>query len=210
MATTTSAATWQYPEGTKMTTVTAGGCRKCHYTLPDDSEVVEEYHLQTDELLVRKRRSKTVLGALGEWVFEVGEPPARTTIEGDMLRVSASNPVLARKDRPHAFEWRVRNLPYPKPTYSVSIDKEQNQIVVRTANKKYFKRIDVEELDRMRMPLEDGSLSWEHENSTLIIQYKKPVQVVQKEREAKVARLTQPELQPGAEGGGDPAECKQQ
>ena len=73
-------------------------------------------------------------------------------------------------------------------------------------------RIDVEELDRMRIPLEEGLLSWEHENSTLIIQYKKPAQVVQKERDAKVARLTAPELQPGAAGaeGGDPAECKQQ
>lgn len=194
-----------------MTTVSTGGCRKCHYTLPDDSEVVEEYHLQTDELLVRKRRSKTVLGALGEWVYEVGEPPARTTIEGDLLRVSAANPILARKDRPHAFEWRVRNLSYPKSTYSVTIDTEQNQIVVRTSNKKYFKRIDVEELDRMRIPLEEASLSWEHENSTLIIQYKKPAAVIAKEREAKVARLTAPELQPGAEGGsGDPADCKQQ
>ena len=194
-----------------MTTVSTGGCRKCHYTLPDDSEVVEEYHLQTDELLVRKRRSKTVLGALGEWVYEVGEPPARTTIEGDLLRVSAANPILARKDRPHAFEWRVRNLSYPKSTYSVTIDMEQNQIVVRTSNKKYFKRIDVEELDRMRIPLEEASLSWEHENSTLIIQYKKPAAVIAKEREAKVARLTAPELQPGAEGGsGDPADCKQQ
>lgn len=194
-----------------MTTVSTGGCRKCHYTLPDDSEVVEEYHLQTDELLVRKRRSKTVLGALGEWVYEVGEPPARTTIEGDLLRVSAANPILARKDRPHAFEWRVRNLSYPRSTYSVTIDTEQNQIVVRTSNKKYFKRIDVEELDRMRIPLEEASLSWEHENSTLIIQYKKPAAVIAKEREAKVARLTAPELQPGAEGGsGDPADCKQQ
>lgn len=207
-----SAATWQYPEGTKMTTVSANGRRKCHYTLPDESEVVEEFDLQTDELLVRKRRGKTVLGALGEWVYEVGEAPARATIEGDMLRVNSSNPLLVRKDRPHCFEWRVRNLPYPKPTYQLTVDTEQNQIVVRTANKKYFKRIDVEELDRMRIPLEEGLLSWEHENSTLIIQYKKPAQVVQKERDAKVARLTAPELQPGAAGaeGGDPAECKQQ
>merc|ERR1719484_103002 len=157
-------------------------------------------------MLVRKRRGKTVLGALEEWKFEVGEPPARTTIENDMLRVNSSNPVLVRKDRPHAFEWRIRNLPYPKPTYSVAVDTDQNQIVVRTANKKYFKRIDVEELDRMRIPLEESMLSWDQENATLIVQYKKPAQVVAKEREAKVARLTAPELQPGADAGqGDPA-----
>ena len=56
-----------------------------------EGEMVEEYDLQTDELLVRKRRGKTVLGALQEWIFEVGEPPARVTIENDMMRASSSN-----------------------------------------------------------------------------------------------------------------------
>ena len=60
------------------------------------------------------RRSKTVLGAQGEWTYEVGEPAKRMTIENDTMRPSAANPVLVRKDRPHAFEWRIRNLPYPK------------------------------------------------------------------------------------------------
>ena len=208
---TTSAATWQYPEGTKLSTVSTGGRRKCHYTLPDESEVVEEYDLQTDELLVRKKRGKSVLGALQEWVFEIGEAPARATIEGDMMRVSSTNPTLVRKDRPHVFEWRIRNLSYPKATYNVSVDTENNQIVVRTANKKYFKRIDVEELDRARVPLEEASLTWDHENSTLIIQYKKPAEIVKKEREAKIARLNAPEVQAGADANGaDPAECKQQ
>merc|ERR1712178_188065 len=130
-----------YPEGTKMTSMTSGGLKKCHYTLPDESEVVEEYAIQTDELMVRKRRTKTVLGALGEWIYEIGEPPARATIENDMLRPSNSNPILVRKDRPHAFEWRIRNLPYPKPTYTVTVDAENNQLIVRTSNKKYYKRI---------------------------------------------------------------------
>ena len=191
-----------------MATVTAGGRRKCHYTLPDDSgEIIEEYDLQTDELLVRKKRGKTVLGAQEEWKFEVGEPPARVTIENDMLRPSSSNPVLVRKDRPHAFEWRVRNLAYPKNVYSVTVDTEQNQIVVRTSNKKYFKRIDVEELDRARIPLEEAGLSWNHENNTLIVQYKKPAAIMQRERDAKVARLNAPEAtaEPAPE-----EQCKQQ
>ena len=204
-------AAFGYPEGTKLATVSASGRRKCHFTLPDESEVIEEYDLQTDELLVKKSRRKTMLGADGEWTFEVGEPAARVTIENDMMRVSSSNPVLVRKDRPHAFEWRIRNLPYPKPTYSVSVDTEQNQIVVRTANKKYFKRIDVEELDRARVPLEEASLSWNHENNTLIVQYKKPGSVIKHEKEAKAARINAPEAQPGAADISDPAEqCKQQ
>lgn len=44
------------------------------------------------------------------------------TIEGDTLRPSAANPVLVRTDRPHCFEWRIRNLPFPKSNYSVTID----------------------------------------------------------------------------------------
>ena len=131
-----------WPEGTKMTTMSTGGRRKVHYTFPDESEMVEEYDLQTDELMVRKRCSKTVLGAKGEWVYEVGEAPARMTIENDVMRPSSSNPVLVRKDRVNAFEWRIRNLPYPKPTYSVTIDPEQRQVVVRTA--KGAHRFDVE------------------------------------------------------------------
>merc|ERR1712216_584829 len=102
---------------------------------------------------------------------------------------------------------RVRNLPYPKPTYSVTVDTDQNQIVIRTANKKYFKRIDVEELDRARVPLEESQLSWDHENNTLILQYKKPAAVIAKERESKVARLTAPEA---ADEKMDPERCKQQ
>ena len=51
-----------FPEGTKMATAVASGRRKCHYTLPDESEVVEEFDVQTDELLVRKKRGKSVLG----------------------------------------------------------------------------------------------------------------------------------------------------
>lgn len=191
-----------------MTSLTSGGRRKCHYTLPDETEIVEEYDISTDELVVRKRRTKTMLGKEGEWVYEVGEAPARVTIEDDMLRPSAANPVFARKDRPHAFEWRIRNLPYPKPTYDVSIDSEQNQIVIRTSNKKYYKRIDVQEMDRARLPLESASLSWSHENSTLIVQYKKPATIIKIEKEAKVARLNAPEEPQGAPGAEE--QCKQQ
>ena len=163
-----------WPEGTKCTTMSSGGRRKVHYTFPDEGELVEEYDLQTDELMVRKRCAKTVLGAKSDWVFEVGEPPARMTIENDLMQPSNANPALVRKDRVNAFEWRIRNLPYPKPTYSVTVDEEQRQLVVRTTNKKYFKRIDIEDLDRMKLPIEEKALSWTHENNTLVIQYRKP------------------------------------
>ena len=91
-------ATPLWPEGTKCTTMSTGGRRKVHYTFPDEGELVEEYDLQTDELMVRKRCTKTVLGAKGDWVYEVGEPPARITIENDLMQPSNVNPALVRKD----------------------------------------------------------------------------------------------------------------
>lgn len=196
-----------WPEGTKCTTMSTGGRRKIHYTFPDGGELVEEYDLQTDELMVRKRCTKTVLGAKGDWVYEVGEPPARMTIENDVMQPSNVNPVLVRKDRVNAFEWRIRNLPYPKPTYSVTVDGEARQLVVRTTNKKYFKRIDIEDLDRMRLPIEDKALSWTHENNTLVIQYRKPAEVLQREQQAKQERLTAPDEPAKPDGDAD---CKQQ
>ena len=60
------------------------------------------------------------------------------------------------------------------------------------------------------MPLEEGSLSWNHENSTLIVQYKKPAAVMQREREAKMVRLNAPEVQPGAAESAAEEQCKQQ
>mmetsp|Transcript_17069 Transcript_17069/g.28560 ORF Transcript_17069/g.28560 Transcript_17069/m.28560 type:complete len:203 (+) Transcript_17069:58-666(+) len=201
------AATAAFPEGTKMSTMSSGGRRKVHYTFPDESEMVEEFDLQTDGLVVRKRRAKTMLGGQGDWTYEVGEPAARVTIENDTLRVSSANPQLVRNDRPHTFEWRIRNLPYPKSTYSVQLEQESRQIVVRTANKKYYKRISIEDMDRMRLPLEEAALSWSHENATLIILYKKPSPIIQREREAKTARLNAPEEPVSTSGDPD---CKQQ
>merc|ERR1712216_215619 len=126
------------------------------------------------------------------------------------MRPSSVNPILVRKDRINAFEWRVRNLPYPKPTYSVIVEAEARQLVVRTANRKYFKRIDIEDLDRMRLPLDEKALSWTHENNTLIIQYKKPAEVMQREQQAKAERLTAPDEAAKPPGPDGDVDCKQQ
>lgn len=53
---------------------------------------------------------------------------------------------------------------YPQEVYSVEID--NNQIVVRTSNKKYFKKID---LPDVKTVLEKPKLTWTYQNQTLII-----------------------------------------
>lgn len=163
----------------------ADGRKKIHTTFPDGGEMVEEYDEKTDVLLVRKVRKPTKVGKEGEWVFEVGQ-----AVEGafdpysDIMRASSSNPIFLRKDTPEHFQWRIRNLPYPADVYSVSVDHEKQEIVVRTSNKKYFKRIQVPDLPRHDLKFKDELLSWKHQHSTLIISYRKPPEILKGEQEA--------------------------
>lgn len=172
------------PSQPKRMCVRADGRKKVHTTHPDGTEMVEEFDERTDVLLLRKTRKSSTLGGEGEWVFEVGQAPERPfDSHSDVIRASASNPIFLRKDTPECFQWRVRNLPYPANVYSVTIDHEKQQIVVRTSNKKYFKRIDVEDLRRVGAALQDDLLSWKHQHNTLIISYVRPVEVADSERE---------------------------
>ena len=53
--------------------------------------------------------------------------------------------------------------------YQVEVDEEKQQIVVRTSNKKYFKRIDIPDLKRMKVEIKKGKETWVYKNNTLII-----------------------------------------
>jgi len=168
------------PEAPKQTEpkrvcVKSDGRKKVHTTYPDGSEVVEEFDEKTDILLERRSRRATQLGRETEWVYEVGQAPQQVfDPHSDFMRASASNPIFLRKDTPEHFQWRIRNLPYPSNVYSVTIDHENQDIVVRTSNKKYYKRIQLPDLQRVKLKMKDEVLSWKHQNNTLIISYIKP------------------------------------
>ncbi|TEA38304.1 hypothetical protein DBR06_SOUSAS110165, partial [Sousa chinensis] len=154
--------------------------RKVHYLFPDGKEMAEEYDEKTSELLVRKWRVKSALGALGQWQIEVGEPalPGAGSLRPELITESNSNPIFMRKDTKMSFQWRIRNLPYPKDVYSVCVDQKERCVVVRTTNKKYYKKFSIPDLDRYQLPLDDSSLSFAHANCTLIISYQKPKEVL--------------------------------
>eukprot|EP00736_Rhodelphis_marinus_P010880 Rmarinus@m.14045 len=173
------------------TSVVAGGVKKFHTTYPDGSEMVEEYDVKTDDLLVRKTRRKQALGGEGEWEYEVGIPPkqqAAAVLEQGGMVESSKNPIFTRKDMEQYFQWRIRNLPYPKDVYSVTVDERAREIVVRTSNKKYYKRFNIPDLDRLALPVEEKAVSWKHENCTLIIRYQKPDAALSAEVKAKAER----------------------
>ncbi len=48
------------------------GRKKIHYTFEDKTELAEEYNVQTGELVVRKWRRKSALGASLGWEYEIG------------------------------------------------------------------------------------------------------------------------------------------
>ncbi|XP_016851118.1 protein DPCD isoform X2 [Anolis carolinensis] len=171
--------------GARKTALVSDGKRKIHYLFADGKEMAEEYDMKTNQLCLRKWREKNTLGASGNWQIEVGEPnlfvPA--TLDRDLIKESSSNPVFMRKDTKSSFQWRIRNLPYPKDVYSVSVEKDQRCCVVRTTNKKYYKRFSIPDLDRFQLPLDSTALSFTHANNTLIITYHKPKEILAAEEE---------------------------
>ncbi|CAF1622334.1 unnamed protein product [Adineta ricciae] len=164
--------------------------QKIHYTFDDQSEMVEEYDAKTNILLIRKWRQKPANGlktasASDAWTFEVGQNYEMKPVADNSLGLteSTSTPLFSRNDKNDSFEIRIRNLSYPIDTYQLTIDQEKREFVLRTTNKKYFKRFTIVDLDRLNLPLEENRLSYTHANNTLIISYKKPQAVLDFEKQ---------------------------
>ncbi|KAL7404768.1 hypothetical protein ABVT39_018751 [Epinephelus coioides] len=172
-------------KSSKKTALIHDGKRKIHYLFTDGKEMAEEYDLQTDELIVRKWRNKSTLGAKGQWQVEVGEPTTGpvTSLDSDVIKENCSNPVFMRKDTKSSFQWRIRNLPYPKDVFSVFAEPSERCIIIKTSNKKYYKKFSVADLDRSQLPLDNSALSFTHANNTLIVSYKKPKEILTLEQE---------------------------
>ncbi|KAK7109088.1 protein DPCD-like [Littorina saxatilis] len=159
------------------------GRRKIHFSFPDGMELSEEFDLKTGELAVRKWRKRGTLGGQGKWEMEIGDESPLRNVEVEGMMESSTNPVLVRKDTKTQFQWRIRNLPYPVNNYSVTVDDEKRQLVIRTENKKYYKRFDVPDLDRMQLELRQDQISIAHANNTLIVSYQKPREVLDMEKQ---------------------------
>ncbi|KAM5141218.1 protein DPCD [Mantella aurantiaca] len=190
----------------KKTCILQDGRRKVHYLFTDGKEMVEEYDHHTHELLVRKWRPKSALGAYGDWQIEVGEtlPAVAGVLQNDLLKEDSSSPVFIRKDTKTSFQWRIRNLAYPKDVYSVTVDKTERCCIVRTTNKKYYKKFSIPDLDRCHLELNESALSFAHANNTLIITYQKPKEILSMEEELQKELKS---LKSNSEGD---VECKTQ
>ena len=63
------------------------------------------------------------------------------------------------------------------------MDHDKQQIVLKTTNKKYYKRIDIPDLKRIQLVIDESAIAWKYSNNTVIITYDKPQQVKQRELE---------------------------
>ena len=141
---------------------------------------IEEYARDTHELLTRRWKRRHALGVKEE--TEVGEQIDKT----DEIKSAVQNPTFVRQDTLTHFQFRIRNLQnYSKEMFNVSVDPKTNEIVVRTSNKKYFKRFSIADLKRDGKSLDESQLAYEFRAGTLVVSYRKPRYILEKEAELR-------------------------
>ena len=138
--------------------------------------------MNTNQVLLRKWKRPKEFGQ-ATWEYEIGDDGKAFDPENDLIGESSSNPIFKRVDTKERFEWRIRNLPYPKETYIIEVDHDKQQIILKTTNKKYYKRIDIPDLKRLSLKMEESSIAWKYVNNTVIISYDKPPAQLHREAE---------------------------
>jgi hypothetical protein len=100
-----------------------------------------------------------------------------------------SKPLFVRQDISTHFQFRIRNLPYEYENYILEIDDSNQEIILKTKNKKYYKRMSIPDLKAgvgETGKLNMKYLNYKHANNTLIISYVKPPFILDLEAKNKV------------------------
>jgi len=171
----------QVKNGTR-TYLINGDFIKFHTVFKDGTEIVEEYGIYSEEL--ESRRVKKI-GMTGKesWTTEIGEEIKPRSNDEFLIKENDNNPLFIRKDTPKEFQWRIRNLKGDADNFMVECDKDKQQIVIRTKNKKYYKRFNIPDLERLNIKLDESLMKVNFVNSTLIISYTKPKEALDAENE---------------------------
>ena len=171
----------QVKNGTR-TYLINGDFIKFHTVFKDGTEIVEEYGIYSEEL--ESRRVKKI-GMTGkeQWITEIGEEIKPRSNDEFLIRENDNNPLFIRKDTQKEFQWRIRNLKGDADNFMVQCDKDKQQIVIRTKNKKYYKRFNIPDLERLNIKLDESLMKVNFVNNTLIISYSKPKEALEAENE---------------------------
>ena len=171
----------QVKNGTR-TYLINGDFIKFHTVFKDGSEIGEEYGIYSEE--IESRRVKKI-GMTGKesWTTEIGEEIKPRNNDEFLIKENDNNPLFIRKDTPNEFQWRIRNLKGDADNFMVECDKDKQQIVIRTKNKKYYKRFNIPDLERLNLKLDESLMKVNFVNNTLIISYTKPKEALEAEKE---------------------------
>ena len=171
----------QVKNGTR-TYLINGDYVKFHTVFKDGSEIVEEYGIYSEEL--ESRRVKKI-GMTGKenWTTEIGEEIKPRNNDEFLIKENDNNPLFIRKDTAKEFQWRIRNLKGDADNFMVECDKDKQQIVIKTKNKKYYKRFNIPDLERLNIKLDESLMKVNFVNNTLIISYTKPKEALEAEKE---------------------------
>ncbi|GMH79234.1 hypothetical protein TrLO_g14965 [Triparma laevis f. longispina] len=156
-------------------------------------ERVEEWGAD-NTLLMRRWRSVDTLDNAQAWEFEIGDAAPNANNNTPMsMSVSSINPSFHPRNSSKHFLFHIINVPWPIDNYTVICDSDKNELILRTHNKKYFKRFKIPSLVRLQIPHDEQSLTLEHrgENNEnlLIISYLKPPQILIVEESEKDVRI---------------------
>uniref|UniRef100_A0A1A9W7N5 Protein DPCD n=1 Tax=Glossina brevipalpis TaxID=37001 RepID=A0A1A9W7N5_9MUSC len=162
-----------YLSSAEKSSVINGRIRKIHYKFPDGQQMAEEYSMDTGVLQKRGWRKPQQLLGESEWEVEVGEDYRQLGCTGDADKIPNTD---------HNFTVKISNTE-PTLIYQVLADSTKKAIVVKTTNKKYYKVIKVQELDRCELLPSQANISTHHQYNTLIITYRKPDVVCEMEAE---------------------------
>ena len=169
--------------GGSRTYLISGDFIKFHTVFKDGTEIVEEYSLYSEEIESRRVKKVSMTGK-ENWTTEIGEEIKRNNNEDFLIKVNNdNNPIFIRKDTKENFEYRIRNLKGDADNFMVDIDKDKDEIVIKTKNKKYYKRFNIPDLKRLNLNLNENNLKVNFSNNVLVITYKKPIEILNNEKE---------------------------
>ena len=171
----------QVKNGTR-TYLINGDFIKFHTVFKDGSEIVEEYGIYSEELESRRVKKISMTGK-EQWITEIGEEIKPRSNDEFLIKENDNNPLFIRKDTNKEFQWRIRNLKGDADNFMVECDKDKQQIVIRTKNKKYYKRFNIPDLERLNIKLDESLMKVNFVNNTLIISYTKPKEAFEAENE---------------------------
>ncbi|XP_031638844.1 protein DPCD [Contarinia nasturtii] len=173
-----------YIKNAEKSSFISGKIRKIYYKFNDSKEMCEEYNMETGILFRRAwKKKQNILSTDDGWEIELGDTISNTKDLNQIIKETNKAPILTKRITRHNIEWRIRNLPYPLENYLITADNIKRAIIIRTKNKKYFKEIQIPELSRCNIQIQQKAMSISHQHNTLIITYRKPELVQQMEQD---------------------------